>query len=257
MKTILTAVILLVSLNFFAQDVPDKYQDIWMECNEGEAKKVHKKIDKLIKKTPNDPWLYWMKGNIRFSYGSTNNKYFEKALEIDSTFAPAYYSLGVNIIEEDENSLVKKEQLYTKAIELSKNPEAYYFITRGHIYLELKKFELALEDADNAKKIDESFSFDINQLYVYALNGLNRDKDLKALLFTNDVFNGGMASSEYYILVGSLYEKYKMKNKACETYLVGYNELEFMRDVYETPEEFEKAYGEDLKVLQEKLKACK
>lgn len=256
MKTILTTFILLISLNFFAQDVPDKYQDIWTECNEGDPKKVHKKLDKLIKKNPNDPWLYWMKGNVGFSYGPENNKYFEKAIQLDSTFAAAYYSLAINIFEEDENSQLKKEVLYTKAIKYSKEPISYYFTARSDLYIEMKKFDLALIDAEQARKIEDIDQFEANRVYIYALNGLNRDKDLKAFLFSNDVINGGMAGSDYYILVGSLYEKYKMKNKACEAYTVGLNEIEFMRDMYETPEEFEKAYGEDFKFFQEKLKAC-
>ena len=256
MKTILTSLILLVSMNLFAQEVPEKYQDIWMECNEGEPKKVHKKIDKLIKKNPNDPWLYWMKGNIGFSTTNENNKYFEKAIQIDSSFAAAYYSLAINIFEEDENSQLKKEELYTKAIKYSKEPFFYYYIARSDLYIEMQKFDLALVDAEQARKMDDIDKFEANRVYIYALNGLNREKDLKAFLFSNDVVNGGMAGSEYYILVGSLYEKYKMKNKACEAYVVGNNELEFMRDMYE-PEEFERIFAEKIKLFQQKIKECK
>lgn len=256
MKTILTTLILLVSLNFFAQDVPEKYQELWAECNEGDPEKVHKKIDKLIKKNPNDPWLYWMKGNVGFSLGPENKPYFEKALQLDSTFAAAYYSLAINISENDENSMLIKEELYTKAIKFSKEPFSYYYIARSDLYIEMKKFDLALADAEQARKMNDIDMFEANRVYIYALNGLNRDKDLKAFLFSNDVIEGGMADSEYYILVASLYEKYKMKNKACEAYIAGKNELEFMREVFEE-EEFERLFSEKMKLFNDKIKECK
>lgn len=255
MKTILTTLILLVSLNFFAQDVPEKYQELWMECNTTERDDALKKIDKLIKKNPKDPWVYWMRGVQTFNGIENGKEYFETALKLDSTFAPAYFSLATCIDATNEVAIKKIEFLYTKAIELSKDVDYHYYIVRGIFYADQKKFDLALADAKNAKEI-ENIDIAVNQLFVYALYGLNMEKELKQFMFENDVVNVPMADFDYYILVGSLYEKFRMKTRACETYSVGLYETENIRDMYETDEEFEKMHGEKIKLFKEKLKAC-
>lgn len=256
MKTILTALILLVSLNLFAQDPPEKYLDIWIDSQEMDRDDALKNLDALIKKNPKDPWPYWMRGIITFNGIEDGEEFFANAIKVDSSFAPAYYNLATCIEPTNEIAIKQIEFLYTKAIELNKDSEINYYFERGSFYVEQKKFDLALADAKKAKETGDMGDISINQLFVYALNGLNMEKELKQFMIENDVVTGGMYSSDYYILAGSLYEKFRIKTRACEAYSVGLEQIGFVRDLYETPEEFEKAYGEDIKVFQEKLKAC-
>ncbi|MFN5983087.1 MAG: hypothetical protein ACK46Y_03375 [Fluviicola sp.] len=256
MKTILTSLILLVSLNLFAQEVPEKYQKLWAECHTTERDDALKKLDKLIKKNPNDPWVYWMRGVQTFNGIENGEEYFETALKLDSTFAPAYFSLANCIDATDEISLNKKEYLFTKAIQFCPSDEAYYYIARGEVYLSQKKFDLALKDALNSKEINKEYQIGFNELYVQALNGLNMDKELKQFLFETDVFYGGMAIPDFYLLASTLYEKYNMKSRACEGYKAGLESTESYLDFFETKEEFEKMHGEKIKLFKEKLKAC-
>jgi tetratricopeptide (TPR) repeat protein len=254
MKTILTALILLISLNFFAQDVPDKYQDIWTECNEGDPEKVHKKLDKLIKKNPNDPWLYWMKGNVGYSENPENVLLFKKSLEVDSTFAPAYYSLASYYLGENQIDANVTEDYYNKAIYYYPE-DAFYLASRGSFYLSQNRNEEALRDSYKAFEMNNEAATLAFPTIVYALSDLNKKDELKQFLTKFEVLNYGLEPPFYYIFVGNIYEEFDMHTKACNAYKLGLQEIENSRILYENSE-FEDMFSEQLISLQEKLKAC-
>lgn len=98
--------------------------------------------------------------DLKGDFYSYQNKYneaiaeYKKAIEINSAFAPYYYSTGFNLgnISRFEEAL----KYLDKAIEIDPSITNYY-ISRSHAYYNLGKYKECIEDCDKALQIEPNF----------------------------------------------------------------------------------------------------
>lgn len=177
MKTILTILSLIFSTALFAQDVPEKYQKLWEMVGEGESEMVNKKLSKELKKNPNDPWLNWMMGvSCTFTEEEKAKSYYKKAIAIDSTIGPAYYNLATTL--NDSTEIDQKIELYGKAIKFDPK-NGFSLVYRGELYLKQGHYELAMKDAENAKKCELIDLILIDGLIIQILDAQGKTEELK------------------------------------------------------------------------------
>lgn len=241
MKTILTIFILLVTTISFAQEPPSKYSKIWDNISIGDTDKAKKDLGKILKTNPQDPWPYWLMG-ICITPAWDNpeaNTYFEQAIAIDSSFAPAYYSLASRI-DHDCTNYQRAEKLYTKAIELEPK-DNHHYVARGDLYLRQKKYDLAIKDCKTAKSIEPEDCYFANQIIIRSLHAQGKTGDLKTFLKLNDPnAGGGPPDDTYQYFLGELYESWGEPAKACPFFKQAVEDLEFMLDIVDDPKELEK-----------------
>lgn len=259
MKTILASLILLFSTALFAQEPPEKYQKIWDNLNEGDSEYAQKELEKILKKNPKDPWPYWMMGlSMTFSPAHEEGiTYFEKAIAVDSTFAPAYYNLATSLDETDSLNHQRIEYNYTKAIELLPN-ENHYYVARGGLYLDQKKYTLAIADAEKAKSIVPEDCWFANQIIVKALHEQNKVSDLKRFLAVNDPnMGGGPEDPDYQYLLATIYESFGQQEKACAAYKQALTEQESYDELFSDMGEEAPAQPEWIETAKKKAKKCR
>jgi tetratricopeptide (TPR) repeat protein len=238
MKSILTLIVLFFSAALFSQDVPKKYETFFSQITDYDIEGAQKSLKKQIKKDPNDKWLQWLMG---FSYsisdqGEKSIPYFEKAVALDSNFADAHRQLAQNLRYLDSTHYAKSEYHYTKAIQL-KPTDHFNYVERGDLYLEMKQYDLAIADAEQAKKIDAEDCYFANRIIIESLNAQKKTADLKKFLAKNDPNDGnGPPDFRYQLLLGDIYQSFGEKTKACQAYKQAVSDLEFFLDFDNDPE---------------------
>lgn len=135
--------------------IKKKYEKIFSLLDELKIEEAKKAIDALIKKSKNDPFLYWLKGYV-FLYEGTDNieeaiDVFNKAIEIDpdNKFALEFKAIALRSLGRYEEAI----ECYEKLIDL--DPLDYSAIYSKAVLLErLGNFEESLDYYSLATKID-------------------------------------------------------------------------------------------------------
>lgn len=255
MKSILLVAVLIIASPLFAQEVPEKYQQIWLEVNEGDQKAVMKKLQKLAKKNPKDPWPYWMLGHS-VQYTSKNNLttgYFLKSLEIDSTFATAHYSYAMSLDQESEEKILLIEKHLGKAIQYTPT-DNFYYEARGSFFYEQKRYDEAISDSKYALKLNPENSYLPNRTIVQSLYAKGSKDELKTFLKTfNPLAITAPEDPEYFYLLGKIYEEFEDHTNACLSYIQAIADQQFYAEMFGEEEGFQNPdwYETALKKLEE------
>ncbi|HHW59046.1 MAG: tetratricopeptide repeat protein [Bacteroidales bacterium] len=92
---------LIILLTFIScQSKADKVKELKLDAithiYKRDDETAKQKLNKAVKLTPNDPEIYYLMGNILFNESNYQEaiNYYEKTIELDSTYAQAYTSLG-------------------------------------------------------------------------------------------------------------------------------------------------------------------
>jgi tetratricopeptide (TPR) repeat protein len=216
MKTTLTIIIcFLFSGILFSQEVPAKYQKLWQEINESDEEAAQKKVLKLLKKDPQDPWLNWMMGESYTLYDTEKAKeYFEKTIELDSTIGPAYYSLAGML--DDSLDIDQKIGLYSKAIKFDPS-FGFSNINRGELYLKKGRSDLAMLDAEAAKKCEFTELIIVDALIIEILNAEGKTKELHALVKNGEYSDKAFLWDQSTIdIVIRVYEELNQPEDVCK-----------------------------------------
>jgi tetratricopeptide (TPR) repeat protein len=207
--------------------------------------KKFNRLEKEIKKNPNEPWFYWMLADIyemQYDHPKVVESY-QKALAIDSNFdaAHASYSRFLRYMDTVDYQLA----LYhvNRAIEIRPN-DFYYYIDRGNIYLKMREFDLAITQANHVLRMDDADMMPAIQLIVQSMYDSGRMEDLQIYLSKNDLTKlNGFMDMDFDMLLGDLYMRYNENEKACKCY-------KFVAESYQM-------FGFDLpEDLLSKLKNC-
>jgi len=137
------------------KEIRDNYEEIFNLLDELKIKKAQNKINALIKKHKNDPFLLWLKGYI-FLYDGTDNfedaiSSFDKAIEIDpdNAFAWEFKAIALRSLGRYEEAII----CYDKSLEF--DPMDYSAIYNKAVLLErIGKTSDALDYYSLATKID-------------------------------------------------------------------------------------------------------
>ncbi|MFN5418263.1 MAG: tetratricopeptide repeat protein [Flavobacteriia bacterium] len=247
MKTIFFITAILYFSVAFSQMMPEKFATFYDELGMDNFEEKQVKIDKKIKKSPNEPWYYWMKAEIFQMMGDEAKaiENFEKSIKIDSTFSAGHGSFARFLYGKENPNLKEALTHINKAIQLD-DTEKYYLIDRGNIYLLAGEYEKAIEDANTVLKLnEETYIIDAVQLIIETMLAQNRTAELKTYLENFDFTSlGGFMDPNFDEKLGDLYLEFGDKEKACKSY-------GFAADTYLIVEEPLPAG------LDEKIKKCK
>jgi tetratricopeptide (TPR) repeat protein len=246
LKKIKTFIILnTICLNVYGQNLPTKYIEFYQNLETETYENKFKILDKAIDKNPKEPWYYWMYANVYVQKNDENKAlyYYEKALIIDSNFSEGHASLARFLYNADSKNLEKALSHINIAIKAEPNT-SYYHIDRAEIYLKLKKYELAIEDANFELTIVDSDPNTAYQIIVKALYEQNKKNELFDLLRKYDLSQNPMFGTDFGILLGDIYYEMGEKEKACNCFRAVAEPYEMMGE--KLPEEIDK-----------KIKACK
>ena len=204
----------------FAQDPPEKYQEVWQMVNEMDPNnsKTNKKLEQLRKENPNDPWIYWISG-INCNPVTGNEAaaiFYKKAIEVDSTFPHAYYNLAVLDNDTTEQAYRNQINLLTKALKYDANL-GFAFIVRGDAHLALGELDQAMQDCLSARKTNDIDPMEANRLEVEILWKQNKKKEAFKLVRKSSLADG-MWGTDFSVLLASIYEEMGEHEKACMCY---------------------------------------
>jgi tetratricopeptide (TPR) repeat protein len=198
----------------------EEMSDLHDELMSMPYEKKFKRLEKEIKKNPNEPWFYWMLADI---YEMQENhakvvESYQKALALDSNFDAAHASYSNYLWHMDKVDYELALYHINKAISIQPD-EFYYYINRGNIYLGLKEFDLAIQEANHVLEMEEvDFALAV-KLIVQTMYDSGRIEDLKEYLLKHDLtqFDGFM-DTNFDELLGDLYLDYNEKVKACKCF---------------------------------------
>jgi tetratricopeptide (TPR) repeat protein len=234
MRNYLLIAILLCVQPLFAQNPPEKYTDIWMEIGPGGNTSVEKKLAKLRKQNPNDPWIYWISGI------NCNNEqaavFYKQAIAIDSTFPHAYFHLAILNEETTEAALNETIDLYTKAVTYD-STLGYAYLYRGEAYLELGQYDKAVADCELSRKCEDMFQLEVDRVELEILWKQGKKEEAYALARKTN-FDDGMWPTDFEILLGTLYTEIGDRESACAAYRRA--EVPYRIREEEIPEEIQK-----------------
>lgn len=247
MRLLFPLLFVFLSSSLFAQYMPKEMSDFYDELGMQDFEQKLNTIDNAIKKHPKEPWYYWMKGSIFQLMGGLEEvvENYNKCLEIDSTFSGAHASLGrFYLDDESEMYDVDKALYHTQKAILYEPDNAVYYIDLGEIYYARKEYVLAIEQANYALKMPNPDYMPACRLIILTLNAQDRKVELKDYLLKFDFTEfGGFMDPDFDMLIGTLYESYGDKEKACRSY-------NFAADVYRFGESDVPVY------ILEKTDAC-
>lgn len=229
-----------------AQLMTEEMSDLHDELMSMPYEKKFKRLEKEVKKNPNEPWFYWMLADIyemQEDHAKVTESY-QKALAIDSNFDAAHASYARYLRYMDTVNYELALYHVNKAISIQPG-EFYYYIDRGNIYLGMKEFDQAILQANHVLNMEDADVMPAVQLIVQCMYDSGRMEDLQDYLLKHDLtqFNGFM-DSEFDLLLGELYLVYNEKEKACKCF-------QFAAEPYRI---FENELPEE---LSSKLKNCK
>jgi tetratricopeptide (TPR) repeat protein len=144
----------------------EKHFILFMKAySEGDGATTKEHIEHLLKLFPSDKHLLFLGGYYLRDYEDEYAKsiqYFEKALEIDNTYAPAYSNIGYS--QGALKNYEAAENAFKKLIELYPN-RADPYDSYGYLLMEIGKFDESIEQFEKAYDTDPS--------YVSALAGIS------------------------------------------------------------------------------------
>lgn len=223
MKTQISTLLVIISLFtsplFHAQDVPEKYSEIWdAVTGDSDPSSVKKQLEILRTQNPNDPWIFWISGIASNPVLEVEQacEYYRAAIAADSTFPHAYYNLAQNLPDstvEQKNELIR---LFTKTIQYGPNL-GFAFLGRGDVYFEMGNYDLALKDAKSALKINDFDKIQGERLKLEIFWKLGKKQEAFDLVRKND-FNVDMWSIEFELVLASVFEEMGDQKQACDCY---------------------------------------
>jgi tetratricopeptide (TPR) repeat protein len=219
MKIIIVLAFLILGSNSFAQSLPDNIASLYHKLSELPYEEKLDLINKEIKKNNKEPWLYWLKAGIYEMMGEdvkTINNY-KQAIAIDPNFSGGHASYARYLTNDStqwETALIH----INKAIEIE--PEGFhYHVDRGEIYLLLKKYDLALKDANIEIALPDSDPAPGLILKFKTLYASDAKKELNTFLKENDLSDVTMLmSTDDVIVLATIYDELGEKAKACKCY---------------------------------------
>ncbi len=235
-----------ICLSSYGQNLPDKYLNFYQNIESETYENKFKILDKEIKKNPNEPWYYWMYASV---YELKNDErkalyFYEKAISVDSNFSEGHASLARFLYNADSKNFDKALLHINIAIKFEPNT-SYYHIDRAEIYLKLKKYDLAIEDANYELTLVDSDPNTAYQIIIKALNKQNKKNELFELLKKIDLSQSPMLlGTDFGILLGNIYNEMGEKEKACNCYRTVAEPYEMMGEKLPTD-------------IEKKIKACK
>jgi len=140
----------------------------------------------IIEEIKSKPYtIYFALGKFYFKIGNTDNSIgmFEKAIQLNPTFAPAYHNLGVAYYKKQDYGNALSE--FKKAIELD-NAYAKAYYSLAVLYFELQDFDNAIHTFLRLVELqpnNANISFDLAQSYVsrFRKNEENNSQDYNDL----------------------------------------------------------------------------
>lgn len=244
MRNYLLIIIATFSFQVSAQHLPEKFNDFYSELMMSEPKERSKKLDKAIKIEPNEPWYYWMMASFQTIVGKDAEavKSYEKAIALDPNFSAGHGSLARHLYTAESPQYDKALVHINKAMQLDAN-EAYYFIDRGNIYLAMKDYDRAMQDANLASK-NHADEIAVAHLKFEILHQSGQKEALYLFVKQNDLSEEGTGFGTSFMLkLASVYEELGEKEKACKIYRYASEEYTMFDD--EIPSS-----------ISEKLKKC-
>jgi tetratricopeptide (TPR) repeat protein len=210
--------------------MPDKFVEFQYKLDELPFKEKFKLLKKAIKENPNEPWYYWMLASTYSLKEDGKNaiKNYEKSIEMDSKFAAGYASLARFLTDYDSTQLDKALIHINKAIALEPKTENFY-IDRANIYLKKKEYDLAIKNANIALNLPEPDHYSAYEVIVNALYAQKKQSELTTFLKKTDM-SRGYYGTNFAMLLGSLYEKMKDYEKACNCYRMAAEPYEMMEE---------------------------
>ncbi|MGD9347771.1 MAG: tetratricopeptide repeat protein, partial [Candidatus Aminicenantes bacterium] len=149
--------------------------------SEGDGAKTKEHLEHLLKLYPADKHLLFLGGYYLFDYEDEYAKsiqYFEKALEIDNAYGPAYRNIGYS--QSALKNYEAAEKAYKKLIELYPD-RADPYNSYGYLLMEMGKYD---ESNEQFKK-----AYDTDSSYIVALAGIS----------DNYVFKGDYEKAREYL----------------------------------------------------------
>ena len=210
--------------------MPEKFLEFQYKLYEVPMKEKFKLLKKAIKENPKEPWYYWMLANTYEFESDTKNvvKYYEKSIELDSKFAAGHANLARYLTGNDSTQLDKALMHINKAIALE--PKTYHFhIDRADIYLTKKEYDLAIKNANMELNLPDPDPYPAYEVIVNALYAQKKQSELTAFLKKTDM-SKGYYGTDFAMLLGSLYEKMKDFEKACNCYRMAAEPFEMMEE---------------------------
>ena len=257
MKSILVITALIITSTLFAQDPPEKYQEIWLKVHEGDPQVAIKELRKIVKKEKNDPWPYWMLG-LALNQGPSSDEEqqcYLKSIQIDSTFGPPHYSYAMTLDQSDSTRFAEIEYHLNKAVELDQMGDNFYYEPRARFYYDQKRYDEAIADAKKHKEKNPENPYFANQVIVKSLYDQGKKDELKKFLKTyNPQTEAGPDDPDYYYFLGTVYEEFGDKMKACLSYIQAINDQEFYREMFGEEEGFKNPEGYETAL--KKLENC-
>ncbi|MDD2983674.1 MAG: tetratricopeptide repeat protein [Crocinitomicaceae bacterium] len=219
MKNYLLILIATFSFQISAQHLPKKYNDFYNDLLFSEPKVRSKKLDKAIKKEPNEPWYYWMMASFQSIVGKEAEavKSYEKAIALDPNFSAGHGSLARQLYTGEIPQYDKALVHINKAIQLDPS-EGYYFIDRGNIYLAMKDYDRAMQNANLASK-NQADEIEVARLKIEILHQSGQKEALYQFVKENDLSEEGTSfGTDFMLKLASVYEEMGEKDKACQLY---------------------------------------
>jgi tetratricopeptide (TPR) repeat protein len=149
--------------------------------SEGDGAKTKEHLEHMLKLYPADKHLLFLGGYYLLDYEDDYAKsiqYFEKALAIDNTYAPAYSNIGY--AQRALKNYEAAEKAYKKLIELHPN-RAVPYDSYGYLLMVIGKYDESIQQFKKAYDTDSS--------YISALAGIS----------DNYVFKGDYEKAREYL----------------------------------------------------------
>ena len=218
MRLCLFALLIFYSSVLFSQEVPEKYNVIWLKVNENPegSASVQNELKKLRKKNPNDPWIFWISGiSCNPVTGQQEaEEFFRKAIKINPAFPHAYYSLAMTLHVTDPSSTSEVIDLLTKSIQY--NPYmGFNYLERAKIYLDLGNYDSARRDTQKARESKEVNPVDTYEIDLEALWKQNKKEEAFDLARKTDFVNSTSGPS---LVAALVYSEMGEQAKACQIY---------------------------------------
>lgn len=210
--------------------MPDKFVEFQYKLDELPFNEKFKLLKKAIKENPNEPWYYWMLASTYSLKEDGKNaiKNYEKSIELDSKFTAGHASLARFLTDYDSTQLDKALMHINKAIALEPKTD-HFHIDRANIYLKKKDYDLAIKNANMELNLPDPDPYPAYEVIVNALYAQKKQSELTTFLKKTDM-SRGYYGTDFAMLLGSLYEKMKDYEKACNCYRMAAEPYEMMEE---------------------------
>lgn len=163
----------------FAVISNEKKKEIIALYSANRLDEAYSQITKITEKD-RDFELWYLLANISQDKGSNSNAVFflQKSIKLNPEFDKAHYNLGNIYLEEKRYNLAINE--YKQAIKIKKD-FAYYYYNMGCAYIGLKDYKYAKNAIEKAIKL-KSDEADFYYNLAFANRNLNNEKEMKTAL---------------------------------------------------------------------------